>query len=200
MTTRRSKASAARSVLRPVRPSRRTGSAKCAWARQSRPTRCSSARASRPCSSPRAGSPTSSASATRHRPKLFALKIELPDMLYARVIEADERVTAEGDILRPLDEEKLRRDLEKAHADGIAACAILFMHGYRHPAHEARAAEIAREAGFTQVSTSHETVRAAEIRLARRYDRGRRLSLAGACAATPRGSRARWARARACSS
>src|ERR1043166_3614909 len=40
----------------------------------------------------------------QNRPRLFALKIELPDMLYARVIEADERVTAEGEVLRPLDE------------------------------------------------------------------------------------------------
>jgi 5-oxoprolinase (ATP-hydrolysing) len=93
----------------------------------------------------------------QNRPKLFALKIELPDMLYARVIEADERVTAEGEVLQALDEAKLRRDLENARAEGLAACAILFLHGYRHPAHEARAAEIARAAGFTQISTSHET-------------------------------------------
>ena len=91
------------------------------------------------------------------RPKLFALNIELPDMLYAQVIEADERVTAEGEIFRHLDEVALRRDLQAARANGIAACAILFLHGYRYPAHEARAAEIAREAGFTQISASHET-------------------------------------------
>src|ERR1700761_2397458 len=66
----------------------------------------------------------------QNRPKLFALKIELPDMLYARVIEADERVTAEGEVLQALDEAKLRRELEKVRGDGIAACAILFLHGY----------------------------------------------------------------------
>ncbi|HTT98691.1 MAG TPA: hydantoinase B/oxoprolinase family protein [Rhizomicrobium sp.] len=93
----------------------------------------------------------------QNRPKLFALKIELPDMLYARVIEADERVAAEGTILQPLDEIRLHRDLTQARADGFAACAILFMHGYRYPEHERRAAEIARELGFGQVSTSHET-------------------------------------------
>ena len=93
----------------------------------------------------------------QNRPKLFALKIELPDMLYTRVVEADERVTAEGDILQPLDEARLRRDLVQARTDGLTACAILFMHGYRYPAHERRAAEIARELGFEQVSASHET-------------------------------------------
>ena len=92
----------------------------------------------------------------QNRPKLFALKIELPDMLYTRVIEADERVTAEGEILRHLDEVALRRELEEARVNGLTACAILFLHGYRYPGHEQCAAGIAREIGFTQISTSHE--------------------------------------------
>ncbi|HEY4113095.1 MAG TPA: hydantoinase/oxoprolinase family protein, partial [Rhizomicrobium sp.] len=94
----------------------------------------------------------------QNRPKLFALNIELPDMLYARVIEADERVTAEGEVLKPLDEETLRQSLAAAQSDGLTSCAILFMHGYRFPTHEQRAAEIARELGFTQISTSHDTI------------------------------------------
>ncbi len=94
----------------------------------------------------------------QNRPKLFALNIELPDMLYATVIEADERMTAGGAILTALDEAALRRDLEAARASGIEACAIVFLHGYRFPAHEARAAQIAHAAGFTQISTSHEAV------------------------------------------
>ncbi|HLY06560.1 MAG TPA: hydantoinase B/oxoprolinase family protein [Rhizomicrobium sp.] len=94
----------------------------------------------------------------QNRPKLFALRIDLPSPLYERVVEADERVSAEGEVLRPLDEESLHRDLAGARADGISACAILFMHGYAHAAHERRAAKIARDCGFAQVSTSHETV------------------------------------------
>jgi 5-oxoprolinase (ATP-hydrolysing) len=94
----------------------------------------------------------------QNRPKLFALKIELPDMLYAAVIEADERVSAHGEILRPLDEEALRRGLEAARTQGIAACAIVFLHGYRYPAHEQRAAAIAETAGFSQISMSHDCV------------------------------------------
>src|SRR5665213_2442443 len=95
---------------------------------------------------------------TQHRPKLFALNIELPDILYERVIEADERVTAEGEVLAALDERALAGVLRVARAEGISACAIVFMHGYRYPAHEQRAARIARDAGFTQISTSHDTV------------------------------------------
>ena len=93
----------------------------------------------------------------QNRPKLFALNTELPDMLYARVIEAAERMSAEGGVLHALEEAPLREALRAARADGFAACAIVFMHGYRYPAHEKRAAEIAREEGFTQVA-SHATV------------------------------------------
>ncbi len=94
----------------------------------------------------------------QNRPKLFALKIDLPDMLYEQAIEADERMTADGVPLRRLDEEALTRDLAAARADGFSSCAIVFLHGYRYPAHEARAAQIAKALGFTQISTSHETV------------------------------------------
>src|SRR6476646_10488085 len=72
----------------------------------------------------------------QNRPKLFALKIELPEMLYARVVEAGERVTGEGGVVQPLDEERLCAALGTVRRDGIRACAILFLHGYRHPAHE----------------------------------------------------------------
>ena len=75
----------------------------------------------------------------QNRPKLFALRIDLPQPLYERVIEADERVSAEGEIIRPLDEAALTSNLASARADGFAACAIVFVHGYRHSAHERRA-------------------------------------------------------------
>ncbi len=94
----------------------------------------------------------------QNRPKLFALKIELPEMLYARVVEADERVAAQGQVLRALDETALKRDLDELRHDGFSSCAIVFLHGYRYPAHEKRAVEIALAAGFTQISASHETV------------------------------------------
>src|SRR5215469_3402775 len=63
----------------------------------------------------------------QNRPKLFTLRIDLPDMLYEHVIEAEERVSAEGTILRPLDEARLERELRAARADGFTSVAILFM-------------------------------------------------------------------------
>ena len=90
------------------------------------------------------------------RPKLFDRHIVKPDMLYERVIEVDERLRADGTIEKEPDLAAVRGELERALADGIAACAIVFMHSYHHPAHERQVAALARAAGFQQVSVSHE--------------------------------------------
>jgi 5-oxoprolinase (ATP-hydrolysing) len=93
----------------------------------------------------------------QNRPLLFARHIVLPELLYERVIETSERVAAQGKVLTPLDAAALRPALQNAYDAGIRAVAIVFMHGYRFPAHERQAAALAREIGFPQVSTSHET-------------------------------------------
>jgi 5-oxoprolinase (ATP-hydrolysing) len=90
------------------------------------------------------------------RPDIFAKKIIKPEMLYSRVLEATERVRADGTIETPLDLAGLKDDLSHAIADGIRAVAIVFMHAYAFPEHEKQAAALARELGFTQVSVSHE--------------------------------------------
>jgi 5-oxoprolinase (ATP-hydrolysing) len=90
------------------------------------------------------------------RPKIFARQIIKPQMLFERVIEADERVRADGTVERTLDLDALRSALTDAKADGIVAVAVVFMHAYRYPEHEQRAAALAREIGFPQVSASHE--------------------------------------------
>jgi 5-oxoprolinase (ATP-hydrolysing) len=93
----------------------------------------------------------------QNRPRIFARRIVLPELLYSRVIEADERIDAHGKTIVPLDEQAVARDLRRAYADGFRAVAVVCMHGYRHPRHEARIGEIAREAGFSQVSESSRT-------------------------------------------
>ena len=95
--------------------------------------------------------------AYQNRPRIFDRQIVLPELLYERVIEAGERVSAHGEILMPLDEDAVARDLSAAYADGFRSVAVLCMHGYRYPEHEARIGQLAREIGFTQVSESHET-------------------------------------------
>ena len=92
----------------------------------------------------------------QNRPKLFVRRIELPALLYERVIEADERIGAHGDVVRPLEVAALERQLRDAYAEGLRAVAVVLMHGYRYPQHERAIAEIARAIGFGQVSVSHE--------------------------------------------
>jgi 5-oxoprolinase (ATP-hydrolysing) len=94
--------------------------------------------------------------AYQNRPKLFVRRIDLPTMLYERVIEVDERLGAHGETVRALDLSAAEKSLRAAFDDGIRACAIVLMHGYRYPAHEASLAGLARSMGFTQVSVSHE--------------------------------------------
>ncbi|CAJ2501147.1 Uu.00g040000.m01.CDS01 [Anthostomella pinea] len=117
------------------------------------------------------------------RPKLFALGIRKPELLYDEVVEISERLTPEefdedinkdsrpplkevpgvlvkgttGDILRvirPLDEDEVRQKLSTIRANGIDTIAVCLAHSYLYPTHELRVAEIARELGFTHVSTS----------------------------------------------
>ncbi|MGB3137713.1 MAG: hydantoinase B/oxoprolinase family protein [Nodosilinea sp.] len=95
----------------------------------------------------------------QNRPNIFARQIELPEMLYERVVEVDERYTAEGEERTPLSAQTLAHvteEMQQAYDDGIRACAIVFLHGYRYPDHEQRVAAIARQVGFTQVSVAHE--------------------------------------------
>jgi 5-oxoprolinase (ATP-hydrolysing) len=89
------------------------------------------------------------------RPRLFDLAITLPTMLYEQVAEVGGRVGVDGATIEPLDEDEARAVLSDARAKGIAACAIVLMHAWKYPEHERRLAELAREAGFTQVSASH---------------------------------------------
>ena len=95
--------------------------------------------------------------AYQNRPRLFDRQIVLPELLYSAVLEAQERVAVDGEVLQPLNELHLRTQLAHWHAKGVRSVAVVFMHGWRHTAHERVAARLAREVGFTQVSTSHQT-------------------------------------------
>ncbi|HEY8707019.1 MAG TPA: hydantoinase/oxoprolinase N-terminal domain-containing protein, partial [Burkholderiaceae bacterium] len=94
--------------------------------------------------------------AYQERPRIFDRHIVLPELLYSRVIEAVERVGAHGEVVQPLDEAHLRERLWAAFDAGLRSVAIVFMHGYRYPAHELAAQRLAMVAGFTQISVSHQ--------------------------------------------
>ena len=95
--------------------------------------------------------------AYQNRPRLFDRNIVLPELLYSEVIEAQERMSAQGDVIEALNTEALRVQLQAQFDAGIRSVAIVFMHAYRYQQHEAMAAQLARQIGFTQISTSHQT-------------------------------------------
>lgn len=92
----------------------------------------------------------------QERKNIFATEIIKPEALYDRVVEIDERVLADGNTELPLDLAQAEAALRALKAEGYNAVAIVFMHAYKFPAHEAAVAKIARDIGIEQVSVSHE--------------------------------------------
>jgi 5-oxoprolinase (ATP-hydrolysing) len=92
----------------------------------------------------------------QNRPKIFERHIVLPELLYERVIEVDERIEADGTVLRAPDLDALAPELRAAMADGIRAVAVVCMHSHLHPAHEEAIGRLAEELGFPQISLSSE--------------------------------------------
>ncbi|CDN10115.1 5-oxoprolinase [Richelia intracellularis] len=93
--------------------------------------------------------------AYQNRPDIFARQIILPEMLYEEVIEVEERYSAKGEELIPLNIEAIYPQLQAVYERGIRSCAIVLMHGYRYYLHEQKLAANAKKIGFTQVSVSH---------------------------------------------
>src|SRR2546429_3502077 len=94
--------------------------------------------------------------AYQNRPRIFDRHIILPELLYAKVVEVEERIGARGQVLVPLEAGQVRRDLEAAYREGYRSVAIVLMHGYRYRQHEQEIAKLARAIGYSQVSVSHE--------------------------------------------
>ncbi|GEL17490.1 hydantoinase B/oxoprolinase family protein [Pseudonocardia asaccharolytica] len=92
----------------------------------------------------------------QNRPRIFDRQIMLPELLYERVIEVDERIQADGTVLRAPGLERLGEDLRRAHDDGIGALAVVCMHSHLHPAHEQAIGKLAERIGFSQISLSSE--------------------------------------------
>ncbi|EEF79838.1 hydantoinase B/oxoprolinase family protein [Methylophaga thiooxydans] len=92
----------------------------------------------------------------QNRPRLFERHIQRPELLYQKVIEANERISHQGDVLTALDSQQLSIDLQQAFEQGLRSVAIVFLHGYRHHQHEQMAERIAKQIGFEQISCSYQ--------------------------------------------
>lgn len=76
----------------------------------------------------------------------------------ARTWELDERVAADGEVVRPLDEHEVAEVAAAVRAADCEAVAVCLLHAYVNSAHERRAAELLRDAlPGVAVTTSSET-------------------------------------------
>ena len=91
----------------------------------------------------------------QNRPRLFDLAIRKPVPLFQRVVEIEERIDAEGSVLVAPDEGRVREQLAELKQADIESVAICLLHSFANSAHELLIERIARESGFTEVSTSN---------------------------------------------
>ena len=82
----------------------------------------------------------------QNRPHLYELHQQRPPLLASDALRLgiDERLDAEGNVLRPLDEARLAAVAQQLRRGGAESLAIVFLFSYRNPAHEQRAAELLR--------------------------------------------------------
>jgi N-methylhydantoinase A len=95
-----------------------------------------------------------------HRRHLFDLDESFPEPLVPRELrlEVDERVDAEGRIVRPLDEDGVRRAWRRLQAAGVEVVAVVFLFSFENPAHERRAREILEAEGAPSVVLSSDVL------------------------------------------
>ena len=106
------------------------------------------------------------------RPDIFARDIVLPELLYEEVTEVSGRHSVDGSIIKDLDRNHARDELERIYNLGIRSVAIVLMHAYRYPEFEKELGRIAEDIGFTQISLSHEVSPLMKIvSRGRHYDR-----------------------------
>lgn len=71
----------------------------------------------------------------------------------ARRAEVIERISSEGEILKPLDETSLRNAIETLRTEGVTSIAVCFLFSFLNPTHERRVRDII-EAEYPDISVS----------------------------------------------
>lgn len=92
--------------------------------------------------------------ANQDRPRLFDLAIQKPEPLFSAVAEIDERLDATGQVLVAPNEPQIRDQLLTLKSTGCESLAICLLHAFANPEHELLIERVAREVGFTEISTS----------------------------------------------
>lgn len=91
------------------------------------------------------------------RHAMYDIRYEKPESLVPRRrrMGVPGRINANGEVAEPLDEAAVQEAADTLVADhGVESIAICFLHAYRNPDHEDRAADLVRERHDVPVSTS----------------------------------------------
>lgn len=88
------------------------------------------------------------------RPDIFALNVEKPNQITHKIIEVDERINARGEVLKHIDIEGFKKQIQILNKSEFESVAIALMNSYLNPEHEKQLAKIVEEAGFDFISTS----------------------------------------------
>ena len=105
----------------------------------------------------------------RTRPQPYGLMGQFVPLIPRHLrLEVEERIEATGRIRRPLDEDGLARAVRALLDQGCESLVIHFLHSYKNPAHEDRAAEIARGLWPNDYITTGHSL----LSEAREYERG----------------------------
>ncbi|HEX6203449.1 MAG TPA: hydantoinase/oxoprolinase family protein [Thermoanaerobaculia bacterium] len=100
---------------------------------------------------------------TQQRPDLFALAVVKPRPLYRAVVEVDERLAADGSVVRPLALAGLAEAAARLLGEGIEAAAVCLLHSDLAPEHERRVAAALVAAGMRPVVASHRVARRVKV-------------------------------------
>jgi N-methylhydantoinase A len=105
----------------------------------------------------------------RTRPNAYGMSGQFTPLIPRNLrLEVDERVEASGTVRAPLDEAGMRGAVARLLELGCESLVIHFLHSYANPAHEDRAAEIAREIWpNSYITTGHSL-----LSEAREFERG----------------------------
>ena len=81
------------------------------------------------------------------RPKLYDIFCEKPKPLVARYLcfEVSERLNFAGRVLKPLDEDSVRKIVQQIKKEQVESVVVCLLHSYVNPAHERRIEQIIRE-------------------------------------------------------
>ena len=92
------------------------------------------------------------------RPELFDLNIRRPEPLFSRVVEINERVSADGEVLQTLNADHVMDVLQdlKITPASFESVAICLINAYVNPDHEELIARVLNERGFSEISRSTE--------------------------------------------